>query len=82
MSKSVGALWVREYEKDGQKKKMLSGEIDLGALGKVNIAVFKNEKKEKENQPDYRIVLSEPVNGNGSGKEEETINPTESEEVF
>lgn len=65
MSKQVGALWLKEYEKDGQKKKMFSGELDLGVLGKVNIAVFKNDKKEKENQPDYRIVLSEGgENGN------------------
>ena len=27
--------------------------------GDVQIAVFKNDKKEKENQPDYNIVLSE-----------------------
>lgn len=27
--------------------------------GDINIAVFKNDKKEKENQPDYNIVLSE-----------------------
>ena len=58
MSKTIGALWIKEYEKDGKKRKMMSGELDLGALGAVKIAVFKNEKKEKDNQPDYRIVLS------------------------
>ena len=58
MLKSIGALWVREYEKDGDKRKMLSGQLDLGALGTVNIAIFKNEGKEKDNQPDYRIFLS------------------------
>ena len=63
MSKIIGALWLKEYEKEGVKKKMMSGEIDLGALGSVRIAVFKNDKKEKENQPDYRIVLSEGTNG-------------------
>jgi uncharacterized protein (DUF736 family) len=59
MKKTIGALWVKEYEKDGQKRKMFSGELDLGVLGTVGIAIFKNEKKDKENQPDYRIVLSE-----------------------
>ena len=66
MSKQVGALWLKEYEKDGKKRKMMSGELDLGILGKVNIAVFKNEKKEKENQPDYYIVLSEGSSGEQS----------------
>ncbi len=65
MSKTVGALWLREFEKDGKKRKMMSGELDLGALGTIKIAVFKNDKKEKDNQPDYRIVLSES-NGNSS----------------
>ena len=70
MSKTVGALWVREYERDGQKRKMLSGEIDLGILGSVKIAVFKNDNKEKDNQPDYRIVLSENNSGGKTDKAE------------
>ncbi len=57
--KTVGALWLKDYEKEVQKKKMMSGELDLGALGMIKIGVFKNEKKEKENQPDYQIVLFE-----------------------
>ncbi len=77
MSKTVGALWVREYEKDGKKRKMMSGELDLGALGTIKIAVFKNDKKEKDNQPDYRIVLSEP---NGSGNNSNSS--TEEEDDF
>ena len=59
MSKVVGALWINEFEKDGKKRKMMSGELDLGALGTVKIAVFKNEKKEKDNQPDYKIVVND-----------------------
>ena len=59
MSKVVGALWIKEFEKDGKKRKMMSGELDLGALGTVKIAVFKNEKKEKDNQPDYKIVVND-----------------------
>ena len=66
MSKTIGALWLKDYEKDGKKHKMMSGEIDLGVLGTARIAVFKNEKKEKENHPDYRIVLSESEGGSSN----------------
>jgi len=61
--KTVGALWLKDYEKDGQKRKMMSGELDLGALGTIRIGVFKNEKKEKDGQPDYQIVLFEDADG-------------------
>jgi uncharacterized protein (DUF736 family) len=27
--------------------------------GEIRIAIFKNDRKEKENQPDYQIVVSE-----------------------
>ena len=57
-SKTVGALWIEEYtDKNGKKAKMLSGELDLGVFGSVSVGVFKNTRKEKDNQPDYRIVL-------------------------
>lgn len=31
--------------------------------GDIQIAVFENDRKEKENQPDYNIVLSEKREG-------------------
>jgi len=55
MTRKIGALWVRETQ-DG--KKFVSGLIET-LNGDVQIAVFKNDKKEKENHPDYNIVLSE-----------------------
>jgi len=55
MSRKIGVLWLRQSQ-DG--KQFLSGVIqDLS--GDINIAVFKNDRKEAENQPDYNIVLSE-----------------------
>ncbi len=55
MSRKIGALWLRQTQ-DGIK--YFSGVIqDLS--GDINIAVFRNDKKEKDNQPDYNIVLSE-----------------------
>lgn len=59
MSKRVGALWKNNGTKD--KQAYLSGELDLGAMGKQRIAVFKNTFKEKDGQPDYHILLSEPL---------------------
>jgi len=55
MSRKIGALWIRQSQ-DGRN--YLSGVIqDLS--GDINIAVFKNDKKEADKQPDYNIVLSE-----------------------
>ena len=51
----MGALWIKQKQ-DGTK--FMSGVLqDLG--GDINIAVFKNDKKEQPNHPDYNIVLSE-----------------------
>ena len=38
--------------------KYLSGYVDLGVLGKRDIYVFKNDKREK-NQPHYRVYIKE-----------------------
>jgi uncharacterized protein (DUF736 family) len=53
-SRQIGALWVRQ-SKDG--KNYMSGILE-DLSGNIQIAVFKNDRKEKENQPDFRIVLS------------------------
>lgn len=52
--KTVGALWKNKKENG---KSFLTGKLDLGALGTVDIAVFTNEKRKKDDQPDYRICL-------------------------
>ena len=63
-AKQVGALWRHENKNVGQ---FLTGILDLGGLGEVPIAVFNNDRKEKDSkQPDYRIVLSERPSGNGA----------------
>ena len=59
MSRKIGALWIRE--KDG--KKYMSGVLN-DLRGDINIAVFKNDRKEKENQPDYHIIISERPQAN------------------
>ncbi len=68
-AKQVGALWRHQNEKVGQ---FLTGILDLGGLGEVPIAVFKNDRKEQDsNQPDYRIVLS----GKAAGGKTSGSNP-------
>ena len=62
--KQVGVLWINEFKKDGESKKMLSGPIDLGIHGEVNIAIFPNENKSDAKHPDYRIVLSNDKQSN------------------
>jgi len=58
MAKRVGALWANKAKESG--KSYLAGYIDLGIFGQAKVVIFKNDKKEKENQPDYNVVLSEP----------------------
>ena len=54
--KEIGVLW----RKEGKKGPYLTGTLDLGVLGKVNIAVFENEKNEgADKKPDARIMLFE-----------------------
>lgn len=55
MSRKIGALWLKET-KDG--KKYFSGVLE-DLRGEIRIAIFKNDRKEKDNQPDYQIVVSE-----------------------
>jgi len=68
MSQKVGALWLNESEK---KTKYLAGYIDLGIHGQARVVVFKNELKEKDNQPDYHVLLSEDNNGKKATKDDD-----------
>ena len=52
----IGALWLKE-SKSGNK--FMGGVIEVNGE-KINIVVFKNNYKEKENHPDYKILKSQP----------------------
>ena len=54
-NKYIGACWI----KDGKNGKYMSGNIEIDGK-KTYIVIFKNHRKQKENQPDYNILLSEP----------------------
>lgn len=56
----IGALWLKE--KDG--KKYFSGKIEVPGLD-LQLAIFRNEDKQKENQPDFNIVWSPPKKDGG-----------------
>ncbi len=57
MLKKIGVLWKGE-DKNGQA--FLSGTLDMGVLGKVNLMVFKNKYQDKEkNQPEYIINMDD-----------------------
>lgn len=47
----IGAIW--------KKDKFSSGVIEWKGE-KINIVIFPNTYKDKENQPDYNILLSKP----------------------
>lgn len=51
----LGALWV----KDGKNGKYFSGKITVDNQD-IGIVIFKNDYKEKENQPDYKILRKRP----------------------
>jgi len=52
MMKNIGVLWTKKSEKGTY----LSGVLN-DLRGDIRIAVFKNDRKEKDSQPDYRIVV-------------------------
>ena len=58
MGDKIGALWNNRSK---GKTAFLSGVINAGLLGQKRVVVFKNELKEKDNEPDYHILLSEPA---------------------
>lgn len=45
--------------KKGNGRKYLAGVVDLGILGRREAYLFKNEKREKDTQPAFRLVIKE-----------------------
>ena len=57
--KDAGALWLN-VSKTGTKH--MSGSVEIDGV-KTKIVVFKNNYKEEEKHPDYKIYLSQPREG-------------------
>jgi uncharacterized protein (DUF736 family) len=58
MEKSIGALWLNESKKGN---KYMSGNVEIQGV-KHKIVVFKNNYKDDDKKPDYRIFPSQSQN--------------------
>jgi len=56
--RDIGALWKRE----GKGQRYLSGKLTIKGEA-VDVVVFVNKFKEKDNQPDFRVYKSKPREG-------------------
>lgn len=54
--RSIGALWA----KSGKKGMYYSGMIEIDGR-KIPVVCFQNNRKTKPNQPDFNIMLSQPI---------------------
>ena len=54
--KKIGALWKKS---DKHGKDYLTGQFDLGVLGKVQIVLFQTPEKQNYQSPDATIHLFE-----------------------
>lgn len=60
MLKRIAVFWAKT---DRNKKKFMSGTLDLGAMGEARVLMFPNSKKEADNAPDYYLYLASDDNG-------------------
>ena len=66
-SKELGALWARR----GKNQNYFSGYVTVGDLGfekRIKIVGFKNNFKDSENQPDFRLYESEEKETSNTNK--------------
>ena len=56
--KNIGVFWKNTFQNDdGEEVVYLAGYVDIGILGKRSVSIFVNTRKEKDNQPDFNIVM-------------------------
>ena len=66
--REIGALWKRE----GKNQRFLSGKLTIDGEV-VNVVVYVNKFKEKDNQPDFRIYKDRPMDQTASDKPKQTV---------
>ena len=75
-NENIGALWTKE----GTKGEFYKGYITLDNGERVNMVIFKNDYKNKENQPDYKILKAKITKDEQYEKEEREA--IQNEEIF
>lgn len=60
----LGALWA--------KKTKAGDEFWSGSLNNLNITVWRNTRKTKDNQPDFRVFLSEKPKQRGPDERQQS----------
>ena len=67
-NREVGALW----RKESATQKYFSGHIkfedEFGEEQTLQVVIFRNKHKQKDNHPDFRIYKSKPMKANTSGE--------------
>lgn len=68
----LGALWKRQ----GKNQTYLTGYINKANGEKIKIVVFSSKNKKSENQPDFRIYESVPMEGRPATSAPQKAAPT------
>lgn len=61
----LGGLWINESKSSGKK-------YMVGYLGNLKLMIFRNTFKKKDNEPDYRMYVTEKPYETNDSKEDET----------
>jgi len=78
--REVGALW----KKESATQKYFSGHIKvddgMGGDELLKVVIFKNNYKEKDNHPDFRVYTVDDTRSSSSDKEDEKSEPALADE--
>jgi len=75
--RELGALWKRE----SPNQKYLTGRLQIDGKD-VNVVVFSNRHKTKENQPDFRVYRSKDRDEVSSSNNGEVVSSETTEELL
>src|SRR5258705_10368869 len=71
--KRVSGLWL----KDGKNGKFMSGAVEDAIPAGAKLLIFKNDRKERDQQPDYQLFVA-PADGDGQRSSRRTEQPRSS----
>tara|TARA_Y100000310_G_C20636486_1_gene791436 strand:+ start:1567 stop:1881 length:315 start_codon:yes stop_codon:yes gene_type:complete len=80
-NRELGALW----KKESSTQKYLSGHVKIddgmGGEDTLQVIIFANKHKEKDNHPDFRIYKSQPLAKKTTSGQTPVVSEVESNEV-